>query len=423
MTAQHLRQAHSAGISRFQSSGNLVSTKASRTIGLIGTFGAGNSGNDGTLEAFVNLARNNFREMDLVCVCGKPDVIQEKFGIGAIDINQIPRNSVLFRLLSRLFLGFPRRIANWNYARCQVKRFDLLVIPGTGALDDFQTGPMGWPYTLFRWCVAARLGGVDIVFLNIGAGPIVHPLSRWFMKKSATMASYRSYRDNISREYMQSIGFDSLDDPVYPDVAFALPTPQYRRTTEAALTVGVGMMGYRGWSANNPDASRIYSEYLSKMTEFISWLLEQGRCVRFLTGDAADNAAIDEVVRRLGVDGTSRNDQLVAEPTTSIHELMDQLAMTDVVVATRYHNVIFALKMRRPVISIGYARKSDVLMADMGLGDFCQYVENFDVNRLKVQFERLVSERGRIEAALEKRCDDYRRQLEQQFTVLTDMLQ
>ena len=43
------------------------------------------------------------------------------------------------------------------------------------------------------------------------------------------------------------------------------------------------------------------------------------------------------------------------------------MAPVGAVVATRYHNVICALKLAKPVVSVGYAAKNVAIMADMGL--------------------------------------------------------
>ena len=72
---------------------------------------------------------------------------------------------------------------------------------------------------------------------------------------------------------------------------------------------------------------------------------------------------------------------------------MAQIADTDVVVATRYHNVVCALKLGRPTLSIGYADKNDVLLAEMGLGEFCQHIEKLDVDLLTEQFQKLAAGR------------------------------
>ena len=66
----------------------------------------------------------------------------------------------------------------------------------------------------------------------------------------------------------------------------------------------------------------------------------------------------------------------VAEPVTSLEELMREMAPVGTVVAIRYHNVLCALKLCKPTLSISYAKKHDLLMADMGLSEFCQFANS-----------------------------------------------
>jgi len=60
------------------------------------------------------------------------------------------------------------------------------------------------------------------------------------------------------------------------------------------------------------------------------------------------------------------------------------------VVTTRFHNIVAALKLARPVISLGYGQKNDVLLEKFGLGAYCQPVEHIDVPALISQLETLV---------------------------------
>src|SRR3712207_8323203 len=49
--------------------------------------------------------------------------------------------------------------------------------------------------------------------------------------------------------------------------------------------------------------------------------------------------------------------------------------------------------------SLGYARKNDVLLADMGLDAFCQHVEELDLDRLKAQFAALDRKSTRLNSS------------------------
>ena len=225
-------------------------------------------------------------DANLTCICPAPDKVREDYRVLA----------VLDRPSSTDFDGFVRilmrrlHLLSWIYTIRQVRKLDLLIVPGTGILDDYLTGPWGIPYVLFRWCLSAKLSGTEVWFVSIGAGPIHHPLSRWLMKRAATVAQYRSYRDGVSREFMMSVGFDARTDPVYPDLAFKLPAPKFltpRRADGEALAVALGVMSYGGWRHDHDHGMDIFAGYLQKVTRFLNWLLAG---LRFPDRPAAPNA-------------------------------------------------------------------------------------------------------------------------------------
>ena len=243
------------------------------------------------------------------------------------------------------------------------------------------------------------------------------------MKWAAAMATYRSYRDTISKDFVGSIGLDARRDPVYPDLAFGLPGPECaeRKPSDGeALTIGLGIMNYSGWFAHRPD---VYGRYLENITRFLMWLLDRKYRVRILTGDSIDQSAVDDLVKALAAEGqTAPPERLVAAPTTTLHELMQQIALTDIVVATRFHNVVCALKLGKPTISVGYAAKNDALLADMGLEKFCQHIERLDVDLLIQQFLALIGDRCRHERRIGETVRLYQQQLSDQEALLASRL-
>ena len=138
-------------------------------------------------------------------------------------------------------------------------------------------------------------------------------------------------------------------------------------------------------------------------------------------GEDTDQKAVDDLLKAIAAErpGYPR-ERVVAEPAQSLRELMQQIAETQVVVATRYHNIVCALKLGKPAISIGYAKKNDVLMADMGLGELSQHVERFDVDLLIEQFTRLVSSRADYEESMRAANADFRRRLADQEQILLE---
>lgn len=353
-----------------------------------------------------------------------PEQAELGFGIAGTPISTPGFRSATLRLLDRLLLRVPRRIAAWGHALRTTRRLDAVVIPGTGVLDDLWHGPGGFPYILFRWCLAARLSGTPLYFVSVGAGPILHPLSRLLMLAAARMACYRSYRDAASRDFMAGLGVSAAVDRIFPDLAFGLPAPPVAIAHDRIhLSVAVGVMTYAGRRRDQPDGPSIYGRYVAAMARFLRWLLDQRYRVRLITGEASDQQALDDILRTLAVDGGIwlRN-QVVTEPATSLHDIMRQIADADVVVATRFHNVVCALRLGKPVLSIGYAPKNDDLLAEMGLGAFCQHIERLDEALLRQQFLRLVEERREHAQQIPMRVTTCQDRLREQETLLARLL-
>lgn len=398
-----------------------------RRVYLFGLFGSGNSGNDASLEAMLAFLRRR-PGIEPVCICGEPEQVAARYGIRGVHFGARLTGSPLFNALDRLLGGLPRRAVGFGRAVLMASRADALIFPGTGILDDFGTGPFGMPITVFGWCLGARLGGARIAFVSIGAGPIHHPLSRWLMGRAAAMAQYRSYRDVGSRNFMASIGVKAQRDAVFPDLAFALPTPPVpsakpMAASQPVLTVGLGVMGYYGWSHNLQAGAGIHRAYLDKLQHFALWLLDQGCRVRLLTGDTGDRDTVAALAALLRAERPGMAaDLLCVEPTADLHALMGQIADTDLVVATRFHNIVAALKLGRPVLSIGYASKNDELLAEMGLADFCQHIETLDVDRLIDQFSALRQARTEHGRRICERVAVYRRRLDEQDDLLAARL-
>jgi polysaccharide pyruvyl transferase WcaK-like protein len=266
------------------------------------------------------------------------------------------------------------------------------------------------------------LSGTPVLFVSIGAGPIKHRLSRWFMKTAVRFAGYRSYRDHISRNFMTSIGVDTNNDPVYPDLAFSLPVPTTTGSSPLPgrpCTVGVGVMTYYGWRNNPERGAAIFRTYLNNITRFVLWLLSQGHSVRLIVGDCCDSLAAAHVISEVTAKSDTLGDgQFVARPILSLNDVLRELAATDVVVTTRFHNVVCALMLDKPVISLGYAEKNDVLLAEMGLGKYCQHIERFDLATLISHFCEVRDNLKRFESGIRERRGDYQLRLEQQFATL-----
>jgi polysaccharide pyruvyl transferase WcaK-like protein len=396
------------------------------TIFLFGLFGVGNQGNDGSLEAMIAFLRGARPDVQLFCICPRPDLVGAEFGVATLPIRFSGYLNGLAGRLNRLLLKVPGRLVDLVETFNTVRKAGTMIIPGTGILDDFGERPFGMPLDILKWCLAARLAGTRIAFVSIGAGPIRHPLSRWLMISAAKLATYRSYRDDMSRKFMESAGLDTQGDDVYPDIAFRLRAPDVPASAaleSTRLRVGVGVMSYHGWRAFGNDGGSIFETYVDKLARFVVHTLDGGHRVKLLMGETSDLCAVEALTTKVrAMRPGLRESDIVFEPSDSLHDLMRQMSETDVVVATRFHNIVCALKMGKPAISLGYSKKNDALMSEMGLGEFCQHVESFDVNTLIEQFSRLVSGKEGYRKMIRVRVREFNERLERQENFLLSTL-
>lgn len=369
-------------------------TPASRTrplrIGIFGGYGTGNFGNDASFEALYAFLRAEHPEAEISAICSKPEVIAKRFGVKAVGI-AAPRPEGVWRKLDTLMLRQPSTWRNW--ARClkALRDYDVILSGGTGVFDDFRDTPLGWPSVLGRWCVAAKLKGVKWRFVSVGAGPITNPISREMFKRTGALAQQRLYRDQDSYDFMKRLGVDGPRDGVVPDLAFLLPAPGAEKPEGGPLVIGVGMMTYHGWSSSGG----MYEKYIDLHVRLIEWLIAEGHGVRMIIGQApTDLTAAREVEARLGRKMlTPRDEEMI-----SIHDAMAAIGETDMVIASRYHVQIGALKMGKPLISLSYGPKNDALMADVGLSEFAQDVDHADFEKLKQQINTMIAGRARYAA-------------------------
>ncbi|TPK75696.1 polysaccharide pyruvyl transferase family protein [Mesorhizobium sp. B2-4-17] len=387
-------------------------------ICLFGMFGGGNFGNDASLEAFLLFLREARPEAAIACVCVDPDAIGKAHQIVTTPISAPEFSNILLRFCNKVSMRIIGRLANWGRAIKYVRQFDIIIVPGTSTLNDYGSGPFGTSYGLFRWAASARLSGVKFCFIGTGAGPILNSTSRRMLRSAAAWAYFRSFRDQVSKDFLSSLGIDTSRDQVYPDLVFRLPTllPVRDNTGGKLTTVGVGLMNYNGWRAGARSGSdtALYETYIEKMGRFVNSLLDQGYRVRLIIGETVDMRAVRDIGRIAKASGydlidgtrfTRRARQLVAEPINSLHDVMRQIGDTDVVVATRFHNVVCALKLALPTISIGYEAKNDAVMTDFGLGDFCQSIESLDLELLETHLTELLKNKEHYRAVVRRHLD------------------
>ncbi|MCI0386927.1 polysaccharide pyruvyl transferase family protein [Streptomyces sp. CNQ085] len=384
-------------------------------VGVFGLLGSGNLGNDGSLEAVLGYLRAGHPEAAVDAMCGGPEAVTARYKIPATRLHWYRgeyrtasrAGAVAAKGLGKLVDAV--RTAAW------VRRHDVVIVPGMGVLEaTLPLRPWGFPYSLFLLCAAGRLFGTRVALVGVGADTINDRPTRALIRWSARLAAYRSYRDVLSRDAMRAMGVDTARDEVYPDLAFALPAPSASPGRSGRVCVGV--MDFHGGNDDRARAEEIHRRYLDGTTRFVRALVEDGRQVRLLTGDECDAPVVDAILEAVD------SPLVTAAAADSLAGLMEEAAAADAVVATRYHNLVCALKAGTPTLALGYAAKSGALMARMGLDAYCHPARDVDPDRLLGQFRALEERSAELRRILAGKNLVTARRLERQFAALTAAL-
>ena len=389
-------------------------------VGLLGEVGMGNIGNDASFEATLAYLRLRHPEANLDALCATAETVRARYGLPASSMasyaqkRKVPRPArIALKIFGRSI--DPLRISLW------VRGHDAVLVTGTGILDaTLPVRPWGPPLVLFSAGVASRLFGVPIAYVSVGAGQINQRISRRLFYWAVRMAKYRSFRDAESRAAVHGWGLHNSGDSVYPDLAFALPTPSARPGDPNVVCVGV--MEYHGSNDDRGSAHDIRASYIAQMERFVLWLLAEGGQVRLLIGDA--NGSDDEVVREILTHVRSElpdldASRLVAQPVVTFDDVLREISRAGSVVAIRYHNVVAALMLARPTIAISYGLKHDSLMNDMGFPEFCLPIRGLADEDLIRQFSLAEARAAEIRDALLARRDANAKLLAEQFEMLS----
>jgi polysaccharide pyruvyl transferase WcaK-like protein len=402
--------------------GQAVDAAAPR-VGLFGLLGSGNSGNDASMETVLAYLREAHPDAVVDALCSGPEWVQARYGIEAASLFWYRRfeqrktgiQAVFLKMLGK---GIDTvRIASW------VRRHDVVIVSGAGALETtLPQHAWGFPYMLFSLTASGRVFGTKVALVSVGADLIQKRVTRWLSNMTARLAAYRSYRDSYSRDAMRQRGVDTSSDRVYPDLVFGVPTPPYQPGDPQL--VGVGVMAYYGGNDDRKQAAQIHSHYVETMTRFTQWLVDSGYRVRLFGGDSRFDGDVAEKIQADLREHRPASDpsRVTIASAPTYPELIREMAPVGMVVATRYHNVMCAVKLGKPTISLGYSRKFISLMTDMELPEFHQYAAKLDLERLIEQFKELESRHAQLQQKMAERNAAKMRGLEEQFTTLSALL-
>src|SRR5215475_5219143 len=383
-------------------------------IGLLDHMGYGNLGDAATQEALIANIKKRLPDADIIGFSLNPNDTMMRHDIvshpitfwhpgldkstnpSTDDAKAPPRlkpNLKKIPILSKVAKGalhFLREVAHLYKSFNILRSLDSLIIAGGGQLAELWRGPWSHPYNVFKFSVLTKLANRKLMVLNVGAGPLNSSLSKLFAKCSICLADYVSFRDAESQALIGRLGVKRATH-VFPDSAYALDISNYEVANTLSIAkpvVGINPIGFcdpRTWPRQDQSA---YSRYMDSLTEFSLWLISLNYGLRIFTGElSVDVYAVEDLKLRLSSCLPSSDiDDLCAQPSGNVKDLMAEISKLDFVVTSKFHGVIFSHLLTKPVIALSYHNKINDLMRTVGHSQYCLDIEGFDMKCLKETF-------------------------------------
>ncbi len=323
---------------------------------------------------------------------------------------------------AKLILDFVREVLFCVQSYRAVRVLDLLIISGGGQLSDLWRGPWSHPFAIFKFCLLTKVAGKKLYFLNVGAGPLDHRLSKLFARCAVRLADYKSFRDDESQKLVRGLGVKAKT-LVYPDLAYGLEVEELQNSSPRSASVpvvGINPIGFcdpRNWPRKD---GAVYHDYLEKVTRFSVWLLEQGYKLRMFTTEVSlDKHAMEDLKTQLRARlAPELFNQIFWGASENVRDVLQEMSEFDFVVTSKYHGIVFSHVLRKPVISLSYGRKMDCAMQAVGQGRFNANIERFDLDWFIKAFRSLADDREIIKRESAAAVNAYAAKLSEQFDSL-----
>ncbi len=321
-------------------------------IYLKGFFGHDNTGDDAILDTMLRSLFDEFEEPTINVVHDNPKYIEDKWPVKAIK--------------SHFIRYIPSHIR-------ALYKADFLIFGGGGLLPS--DNPSSFLRLLLFFVFAKLLRVSYIIVYSIGIDPIQKKLSlllaRFIFNK---LTDFNSVRDEYSYEELAKARVKNIK--IIFDPGF-LAEEDDSEACDVLRSFGIGTNDKyiiialtKRWDLEKEKAQSLrFNIYLDKMARIISSLyyLYDHLHFIFIPFKYPEDKEIAELIKTK----IKKSDRVHIANLKNKHEVIRSLfKWTELVIAMRYHAVVFAISEVRPVAGISYSTKMDWLLDKTGLNRY-----------------------------------------------------
>lgn len=331
-----------------------------------------------------------------------------------------------------LFLAFPCAVLYRIFGWCPPIRAALLQnqILKTYAEADMVLDEAGIAFSDSRGfilntyafvCAAVpMLMGAPLVKYSQAMGPFHNSCNRFLAKWILPKAELLIARGRFTMGHLHAIGIRQ-NVRLCADGAFTMPEDEKvnRRVQKACMQAGVShMAGLSISSVVERRCRKLGIDYCGIMVNFICYLNQRGYQVYMFANAARIHSkkprnndlmigdAIARAYRQTSYAMQQRNNGgrlLWEHREMDAEEIRAYIGQCELVVASRFHAMVFALSQQVPVMLIGWSHKYQEVMEQFGLGEYSADYTTLSEEQLRQSFEDLVIHQEEIREKIAQR--------------------
>ncbi|MBB6450388.1 polysaccharide pyruvyl transferase CsaB [Geomicrobium halophilum] len=328
-------------------------------IGIIGNYGHDNNGDEAILQGVLSqLKEIGVSIENIVIFSNNPDKTKERFQVQAVPLLE-KRGTLISSVISTS-----------QQAKKTMADLDVVILGGGGLLMDMYKRDAPLYSTLGS---LAKKSGCRLLIHAVGAGPITTTAGKFFIKRLVKQADAVTVRDEQSQRLLSNIT-GRQDITVIDDPAFAIPNAPSKEKTASIQRIGITAAPYyskRYWPTHDEDK---YQKYIKGIAAAADKIIEtHGAALTFFSTKYPEDV---DVSRDIHAAMTNQKSATLIDTHLGPDAILETAAKQDVVIGTRLHSLILAVKVCTPVIGIEYHHKVRHFMEQMDEAPFSHEIPN-----------------------------------------------
>ncbi|MBE3595545.1 MAG: polysaccharide pyruvyl transferase CsaB [Hydrogenibacillus sp.] len=355
---------------------------------IAGYYGFHNAGDDAVLFGIIEALQQKFPALRVTVLSNDPATTEARFGIRAVN-----------------------RWRFWPIFRA-LRTADFVVIGGGTLLQD-RTSPRS-PLYYLGITQLAKWFGKPVFYYGQGFGPIVHPSSRWFIRRIVSGVDLVIMRDAASAEELRRSGVRKVPVHVTADPALAIDPEIADPTRGRAILEAHGIAKDRPLVFVSVRPWKGRTAHHAALARTLDRVAARGFAVVFLAMQHEQ-----DVLPAQAVMAAMQENAAVIDTPLDFREIFSLIALGDLLIGMRLHALMFAALHGVPFVPLSYDPKIDRFVESVGLPP-PQNIETIDEAALVRTVEDVLGRLDHYRAILSARVPDVARKAKESADLVYD---